>query len=68
MDEEKADINLTCATCGSEFTYTKVEQEFDKQHGVEPEALCQQCRQEDVLDKSEIKGEGESGANGGFNS
>ncbi len=68
MIEEKNDIQIDCAKCGQEFTYSKVEQEFDKAHGVEAQTLCPVCRQEDALDKSEIKGEGESGANGGFNS
>lgn len=68
IGEEKADINLACAKCGREFTYSKVEQNFDKAHGVKAQILCPRCRQADVLDKSEIKGEGEAGANGGFNS
>jgi hypothetical protein len=68
MTDEKTDINLECANCGSEFTYSKVEREFDQERGIEAQTLCQRCRQEDVLDKSELKGEGESGANGGFNS
>ena len=65
---EKEEKNLECSNCGRAFTYTKIEQDFDKQHGIEAQRLCPLCRQEDALDKSELKGEGESGANGGFNS
>jgi hypothetical protein len=68
MHEEVQDKNLSCEACSKEFTYSKVEQEFDRDHGVEAQRLCPTCRQEETLEKSEIKGEGASGANGGFNS
>jgi hypothetical protein len=59
---------LTCEECGKSFMYMAVEREFYEGRGIEAPNLCIDCRRDKGQDKSELKGEGESGANGGFNS
>jgi hypothetical protein len=59
---------LQCETCGEQFTYLAAERDFYEGRGIEEPNVCIDCRRDEGQDKSEIKGEGESGANGGFNS
>jgi hypothetical protein len=59
---------LRCDTCGKPFTYLAAERDFYEGRGIEEPKVCIDCRRDEGQDKSEIKGEGESGANGGFNS
>lgn len=62
------DKTLRCENCGQSFTYLAAERGFYEGRGIEEPKICIACRRDEGQDKSEIKGEGESGANGGFNS
>ena len=62
------DKTLTCENCGKRFTYPVADQHYYEGQGIEQPRTCMECRRDDGREKSEIKGEGESGANGGFNS
>jgi hypothetical protein len=62
------DKTLTCETCGEPFTYLAAERGFYEGRGIEEPKICIACRRDEGRDKSDIKGEGMSGANGGFNS
>jgi hypothetical protein len=59
---------LTCETCGAQFTYLAADRHYYEGQGIDEPTICIECRRDAGLDKSELKGEGESGANGGFNS
>ena len=59
---------LTCESCGKQFSYAVADQQYYQGQGIEEPKICLDCRRNSPLDKSEIKGEGESGGNGGFNS
>lgn len=39
-----ADMNLTCRQCGSQFVFTKAEQEFYKVKGFTIPGYCKECR------------------------
>jgi len=62
------DKTLTCKECGKLFTYLAAEREFYEGRGIEEPKVCIDCRRDEGKDKSELKGEGASGGNGGFNS
>ena len=62
------DRTLTCEECGKLFTYQAADQHYYEGQGIEQPKVCMECRRDEGRDKSDIKGEGESGANGGFNS
>lgn len=62
------DKTLTCENCGEQFTYSIADQQLYKGQGIEEPKICIDCRRSQGEDKSEIKGEGESGGVGGFNS
>ncbi len=62
------DRTLICESCGKPFTYTVADQQSYEGQGIEEPKICTACRRNNPLDKSDIKGEGESGGNGGFNS
>lgn len=65
---EMKDKTLTCENCGKQFVYPATDQQFYEGRGIEEPKICVECRQGNKEDKSEIKGEGESGGVGGFNS
>jgi hypothetical protein len=62
------DRTLICESCGKPFTYLAADQQFYEGQGIEEPKVCLDCRRDQALDKSDIKGEGASGGNGGFNS
>jgi hypothetical protein len=62
------DKTLTCEECGKPFTYLATERAFYEGRGIEEPEVCIDCRRDKGQDKSELKGEGASGGNGGFNS
>lgn len=62
------DKTLTCETCGNQFAYVAADRHYYEGLGMDEPKVCMDCRRDDGKDKSEIKGEGESGGNGGFNS
>jgi hypothetical protein len=67
-ERKMEDKILRCDTCGKQFTYLAAERDFYEGRGIEEPNICIDCRRDEGQDKSEIKGEGESGGNGGFNS
>ena len=62
------DKTLTCEICGGQFTYSIADQQLYEGQGIEEPKMCTDCRRNQAADKSELKGEGESGGVGGFNS
>ena len=62
------DKTLTCEICGGQFTYSTADQQLYEGQGIEEPKICIDCRRNQDADKSELKGEGESGGVGGFNS
>jgi len=62
------DKTLTCEICGGQFTYSTADQQLYEGQGIEEPKICIDCRRDQDADKSELKGEGESGGVGGFNS
>lgn len=58
--------DITCAACGTDFTFTQEEQEFYESKGFQPPRKCKPCRDAAKANRGGGGGYGGGGSRGGY--